>query len=739
MGLVSSYLRYISGRSPLSPWALLYPLHHLSRGLVSGRNWLYDHGILAAQEGPLPVISVGNLTHGGTNKTPMVERLARLICSLGLKPGVVSRGYSGGTVEPLVVDRETSRELCGDEPLMLARKLPQVPVVVSRDRIRGVELLKALGAQVVVADDCFQHRQLQRDLDVVLVDATCPFGNGLMTPAGMLREPLDSLRRAGIVVITKSDLVSPGELEELKGVLEGYAGPRRVFLSRLSMDGWSGEAPSGPAFAFCAIGNPGSFRRFLTSLGVELVGFSSFRDHHRFSPEDMRRVEDEALKSGARCLVCTEKDILNFPSSYRFRLPVSVPMVSVEFQDRLGFLRAMSEGLRPRFTVASNGHGEDSMGVVLCRKLKERLPAASVEAFPLVGGGDEYRAAGFPVMSPSCRMPSGGIVKYSLRALLGDILSGLPLQVLRQLRAWRDMPRRTCICVGDVYLFLNALLGTGVKPVLVATAKTVYLSGHWRLEGALLRSRALAVWTRDEPTREELELRGVRAVFDGSPIMDLVGDVLVDPWEGAVGRRVLVLPGSREYALRDLPLLIGACLELSRRMVCSFLWVPSVTLDVEPFMREHGVLAGRCWGEFGGSSEIRVFRGPVADAARGAEVLLGLGGTGNQICAGLGVPVVSVDDPGKRVQKKLIGDGEVLVPRDPARLADELEGILSDPALRERMSRAGMERMGSGGALDGVVDWVCGELGWGLLTQLWERLEVLVNSGGSPGDASKGG
>jgi tetraacyldisaccharide 4'-kinase len=100
---------------------------------------------------------------------------------------------------------------------------------------------------------------------------------------------------------------------------------------------------------------------------------------------------------------------------------------------------------------------------------------------------------------------------------------------------------------------------------------------------------------------------------------------------------------------------------------------------------------------------------------------------------------VSVDDPGKRVQKKLIGEGEVLVPRDSARLADELEGILSDPALRERMSRAGMERMGSGGALDGVVDWVCGELGWGLLTQLWERLEVLVNSGDSPGDASKGG
>ncbi|MCX7829012.1 MAG: tetraacyldisaccharide 4'-kinase [Thermanaerothrix sp.] len=739
MGLVGSYLRYISGRSSLSPWALLYPLHHLSKGLVLGRNWLYDHGILASQEGPLPVISVGNLTHGGTNKTPMVERLVRLMCSLDLKPGVVSRGYSGGSVEPMVVDREAPRDLCGDEPLMLARKLPQVPVVVSRDRMRGVELLKALGAQVVVADDCFQHRQLQRDLDVVLVDATCPFGNGLMTPAGMLREPLTSLRRAGIAVITKADLVDARELEHLKGVLEGYLGPRRVFLSRLGMEGWSGGSPKGPAFAFCAIGNPGSFERFLRALGVELKGFMSFRDHHRFSPEDLRRVEEEALRSGAGCLVCTEKDMLNFPPSYGFRLPLSVPRVSVEFYDPTGFLRAMAEALRPRFTVASNGHGEDAMGVVLCRKLKERFPGASVEAFPLVGEGDEYRAAGFPVMSPSCRMPSGGIIKYSLRALVRDLLNGLPLQMLRQVRAWGRMPRRTALCVGDVYLFLNALFGTGVKPILVATAKTVYLSGHWRLEGALLRSRALAVWTRDDPTREELALRGVRAFFHGSPIMDLAGEAAVDPWEGAIGRRVLVLPGSRGYALRDLPLLMDSCLELSRRVVCSFLWVPSLTLDVKPYMAERGVLAGDSWVEFGEGSRLRLFRGSVGDAARGAEVLLGLGGTANQICAGLGVPVVSLDEPGKRVQKKLIGGGEVLVPRDAASLAEALEGILRDPAVREGMSRAGMERMGAGGALDRVADWVCGELGWGLLADLWERLEVLVNSGESPLEGSEGG
>lgn len=738
MGLLDSYLRHISRGGP-SPWWLLSPLHLVSKWWVLGRNFMYDHGLLCATEGPLPVVSVGNLTLGGTNKTPMVEALCRLVFSLGLRPGVVSRGYSGaGGCEPLVVPPDGERRIYGDEPLMLARKLRGTPVVVSRDRVAGVRLLRSLGVQVAVADDCFQHRQLARDADLVLVDATCPFGNGLMFPAGMLREPVKSLRRADLVIITKADQVGAQELEGLEAGIRRHVRPDRIFRSSLLVDGWSGGDPRGPVLAFCAIGNPMSFLGLLEGRGVQVASFRPFRDHHRFGPGDLMALEDEAERLGARWLVCTEKDLMNLPGGYHFRLPLSVLRVRVGIEDEPRFLRELAEVLAPRFVVASNGHGEDAIGAVLCGRLKARFPAARVEAFPLVGEGVEYREGGFPVSSPVLSMPSGGLVKYGWRYLLEDLRSGLAAQLIRQLAAWRGAPRRTPLCVGDVYLFLHALWGRGMRPLLLATAKTVYLSGHWRIEGFLLRHRALAVWTRDRETREELASRGVDARFDGNPIMDLAELEGPDVWEGSRGYRVLVLPGSRSGYLEDLPVIARACLELGGRLGCSFLWVPALSLDVSGPLGELGLPVGDGWSPLVGDSLTRVCRCGVGVAALGAQVVLGLGGTANQICAGLGVPVVSLDSLGKRVQKRLLGDSEELCPRDPVALADCLERILSDPDLRHRMGQEGSRRMGPRGALDRVVDFAARELGWDLLCLLWERLDMVSRGFWDPGEVRGG-
>ena len=237
---VRSYLDHARGGSGwCSLWNVSLPLHWLARAWVGCRNGAFDRGILEQVEPPLPVVSVGNISLGGTNKTPMVEYLARHLLEAGVSVGVVSRGYSGASPGPLEVGRgDVPRELAGDEPLMLARMLPRARVLVCRDRLAGVRRLAQLGAEAVVADDAFQHRRLGRDVDLVLVDATCPFGNGRLLPAGLLREPLSSLERADLVVVTKSDQISPEEQENLRRTLSKWVAADRLFFAEIRLLGW---------------------------------------------------------------------------------------------------------------------------------------------------------------------------------------------------------------------------------------------------------------------------------------------------------------------------------------------------------------------------------------------------------------------------------------------------------------------------------------------------------------------
>jgi tetraacyldisaccharide 4'-kinase len=743
--ILNGYLRYARGeKSGIFVWTPLDFLGRLARPLVRVRNALFDRGVLCSIDPPIPVISVGNLCHGGTNKTPMVEMLARKFSEAGLSAGIVSRGYGGETKSPLWIGQDrwsSDRAITGDEPLMLANRLPKVRVVVSRDRYEGVRLLHKLGVDVAVADDAFQHRRMGRDLDIVLIDATCPFGNGKLFPAGILREGEEALSRADIVILTKVEQTTLESVESTKKALSRWISTENIFTARVTLESWmvlqGGElkdlrldwgrnAPDGRFIAFSAIGHPDSFYRSLASFGIEILENRAYRDHHRFSWRDIDDLERLASDLGATGFICTEKDIHNMPDNPSMILPLYIPRITVSIDCEKKFWLRVTELLRPNLVVASNGYGEDAIGALLASRLKERFASASVFSFTLVGKGKQYLDRGIEVLSPPSELPSAGIVKYSLKALLRDFRHGLSGDIKRQIGAWRDSRRRfrTPLCVGDVYLLANTLWGQGLCPVLVATAKSVQLRGHWGAERVLLRWRARRVWTRDGETEKELRRSGVDAVFEGNPIMDLAldeedGD---NPWESLPGPRVMLLPGSRPRAYDDVSLLLEAVGLIDAQISCGYVMVLAATLDRDRLLSgvrfeldSNGDIAV-------GGARVRIFTGPVAQAARGADVLLGLGGTANQVSAGLGVPVVSIIERGKLIQKKLLQDAEILTSPNPEALASATVKLINDPVRRNEMTQAGIRLLGGPGAIASVCGYAARELGWDARCRLYETL-----------------
>ena len=300
---------------------------------TTARNWLYDHSILTAHHVKVPVICIGNLTAGGTGKTPMVEYLCRQLLKQGRKPTIISRGYRA---EPGKLN---------DEAMELAQRLGEVPHIQNPNRVAAAdEAITAYGADVLVLDDAFQHRRIARDLNIVLIDALRPFGYGHLLPRGLLRERMSGLRRAELVVLSRADSVTDDRKAEIREVVEKYA-PGKPWIEvahrashLLSRDGESSplkEMFGKRVLAFCGIGNPEGFRATLQNVGAELVGFQVFPDHHAFDLTDVSRIEEMAQSAKAEMVVCTHKDLVKLPSPEISLRAVVVELVVLAGEEEL--------------------------------------------------------------------------------------------------------------------------------------------------------------------------------------------------------------------------------------------------------------------------------------------------------------------------------------------------------------------------------------------------------------------
>ncbi len=281
----------------------------------------YNLRILKKRALPGLVVSVGNLTTGGTGKTPAVVALAKWAISQKIRVCIISRGYGGRYKDPVLVvsnGRKTLTDsyLAGDEPMLLAEKVPESPVVLSRKRyLAGKYAREKFGSELFIMDDGFQHMQLERDLNLVLLDGTQPFGNGHLLPRGPLREPLGQLARADAIVLTRFRRAGGrGTMAFLK---ENYPQmpvfcadhvPDEVIFPRLGRVDSPGVLNGKRVVAFAGIGAPESFRETLVSLGAEVVAFSGFKDHYEYRKDDLEHLVRLKTEEKAHFVLTTEKD-----------------------------------------------------------------------------------------------------------------------------------------------------------------------------------------------------------------------------------------------------------------------------------------------------------------------------------------------------------------------------------------------------------------------------------------------
>lgn len=327
-----------TGPSNIVSWTffvLLWPLALLYRGVVGLRASFYRLGLLSGYQAGVPVVSVGNLTVGGTGKTPVVDLLARKLLARGIPVAVVSRGYGGGfrgsvgCVAAGDGQLRMSPQEAGDEPFLLASRNPSLQVYVARKRFLGVQAAERAGAQIIVLDDGFQHLAVRRDLDVVLLDARTPFGNGQLLPAGPLREAAGALRRAGLVIMTHAAR-SPAKIP--------FTGPtlhcRHRFADTMTtLDGtavpWTTLAGQ-ELLAFAGIARPDDFFAALRAHGVVVAETLALNDHQDYSGEQLNRLIQSCNNN--KLLITTEKDAVKL-RGVEFPCPCLVVPLVLEFDE----------------------------------------------------------------------------------------------------------------------------------------------------------------------------------------------------------------------------------------------------------------------------------------------------------------------------------------------------------------------------------------------------------------------
>jgi tetraacyldisaccharide 4'-kinase len=342
------------------------PLAPLYGALMNKRAAWYRSGVMESSRLPAPVISVGNLTMGGTGKTPMAVYIARRLLAAGYKPAIVSRGYGGKARETinLVSDGKhclLDADQAGDEPRLMAESLPGVVVVTGVKRAVAAEFaVESLGADVIILDDGFQHLALQRDLDLVLFKAPIFLGNGRVFPGGKLREPISALARADGFVITGLDRQNRAAAGDFQNFLAEKFPDKPVFMAEYRFESvlnQAGEAAgkeilTRKLYGFCGLAEPGGFLRTIGAQGGSLFGFAVFPDHHPYTAADLDKLVAAAAAFGCEGLLTTEKDMVKL-KDLPCRLPVYALRVALDLPAAFNDLLLAVE----MFTARGQGSG----------------------------------------------------------------------------------------------------------------------------------------------------------------------------------------------------------------------------------------------------------------------------------------------------------------------------------------------------------------------------------------------
>jgi tetraacyldisaccharide 4'-kinase len=338
----------------------LLPLSVAYGAVVRLRNGLYGRGILKTFDIGAAVISVGNLTAGGTGKTPLVEFLAAQLAADERRVCVLTRGYrrqSSGRVVVSNYDEVLANvSAAGDEALLLAEKLRgRAAVIADVNRVAAARwAIKNLRSNVFILDDAFQHQRIRRDLNILTVDATRPFGNRKVLPAGILREPIRGVSRADCVVITRADESS--QVDHLRQEISKLSPETLVFTSRMKLIAprllksaspsfGSHTNPASPVAAFCGIGNSASFFSSIRQQGHALNHTRAFADHYSYRQSDIDGFIKDAMARGAKAVMTTAKDAVKI-GSLNFNLPCYVIDIAIEFDDPTAFLKCVMDAVK---------------------------------------------------------------------------------------------------------------------------------------------------------------------------------------------------------------------------------------------------------------------------------------------------------------------------------------------------------------------------------------------------------
>jgi tetraacyldisaccharide 4'-kinase len=313
-------------------------------GVINFRNWLYDHKIFQEVKLSCPVISVGNITVGGTGKTPCVIMLAQMLQAKGFKPAIISRGYGGKKVNSVNIVSDGQRiilgsEIAGDEPFLIAQKLKNVPVITGAKRIAtGRAAIDQFGANVLICDDAMQHRQIFRDINLILLDSSILQGNNHVLPRGRLREPIKEIKRASVIVLTRADEIkNDKEIRELIKdedipVFISIHKPKDIVAGDYSVTKPISELKGKKVSAFCGIANPDSFKKTLSITGAQVLLFDIFPDHHLYKKSELEKIKRGFIDCRADYLITTEKDAMRLQNNHEFIKILSILRVEMEIK-----------------------------------------------------------------------------------------------------------------------------------------------------------------------------------------------------------------------------------------------------------------------------------------------------------------------------------------------------------------------------------------------------------------------